>query len=248
MVFRAVAFGLALGVGALAALWLTRTPASPAAGDAVAPDGDTGRPGEPGQATRLALRLGIPAGLGALSVLVAPGDWTALSQTLLLGVLLVALTLGDLRTLSVDTRVIVAGLTLQLLSLTLLQPGRLPAAIAGMLCGAGLLVLIGVFYRTLRNREGLGEGDAAVMGLVGAFVGWQGIFPALAVSALSGLLVALPALIIFRKPLTTAIPFVPFLALGGLVVYGLQLWHGWGWPVASPADMWRLVAPPHLTR
>ncbi|MBI3992915.1 MAG: prepilin peptidase [Candidatus Lambdaproteobacteria bacterium] len=245
MVLRALAFGVALAVGTLAALWLTRAPGSHS-------EVDDGRfpPAEAEWAAgnRLALRLAIPLGLGALSGLVAPGDWTELSQVLLLAVALAALALADARTLSVDTRIIVVGLTLRLLSLALLLPARLPSMIAGMLCGAGLLVLIGVFYRTLRNREGLGEGDAAVMGLVGSFVGWQGIFPALAVSALSGLLVALPALLIFRKPLTTTIPFVPFLALGGLVVYGVQLWHGWSWPLASQPDWWWLMAPPEPLR
>ena len=248
MVFRVLAFGLALCVGALAALWLTRTPTPAQADGERGADGALVPPLELGAGARLALRLTIPLGLGVLSGLVAPGDWTAWSQALLLGVVLAALALGDARTLSVDTRIIVAGLTLRLLSLALLLPARLPAAIAGMLCGAGLLVLIGVCYRTLRNREGLGEGDAAVMGLVGAFVGWQGVFPALAVSALSGLLVALPALLLFRKPLATVIPFVPFLALGGLVVYGVQLWQGWSWPLAGPVDLWWLVAPLDLSR
>lgn len=240
MSFRAMAFGIALIATASLAFAILRRFRI--------------RKRVPGRASRAAgaksnprtawlVAASMTAVTAAMSQLLIPGDWSGLSQLILFAAILFALALEDWISLTVDSRIIVIGLCLRLASLAILLPEQLRPMLVGMLCGAGLLLLIGTFYRTLRGRDGLGEGDAAVMGLIGAFVGWQGLFPALAIAALSGLAVALPVFALHRKPMTTAIPFVPFLALGGLVVYGLQQWYGWFWPAPERAIGWLLSLP-----
>ena len=92
--------------------------------------------------------------------------------------------------------------------------------------------MVELIYRTARNRMGLGEGDAAVMGLIGFFVGWQGVLPVVGLAALSGLIVGFPVLLLRREPASsTPIPFVPFLAAAGMAVFlvqnlGLPEWLG----------------------
>ena len=80
---------------------------------------------------------------------------------------------------------------------------------------------------------GLGDGDAALLGLIGAFVGWQGLLPVVILSAAGGIIAGAPALLLLRKPLDTPLPFAPFLCGGGLTVYLLQA-GGFHWSLLSP--------------
>lgn len=162
-------------------------------------------------------------------------DWALWSQSILLWWLVFALAAIDLRSLLVDMRLVALGIALRWLYLLLWQRESLWDMGAGLLIGAGFFHIVGMFYEVLRGRTGLGEGDASVAGLIGSFVGWQGLLPLVALAALAGLLVSLPWLYGTRRPLSTPIPFVPFLCGAGLAVYIGQL-HGWAvafWPVAS---------------
>lgn len=148
--------------------------------------------------------------------------WPVWAQSLLLLHLLYPLAILDLATLQVDERLVLAGLLLRLGAAFLWERPHLPGLLLGVLTGAGMLTLTAVGYRAVRGRSGLGEGDAGVLALIGAFVGWEGIFAVLLLAAGAGLLVGLAALLTLRKPLDTAIPFVPFLCLAGLLVHLAQ--------------------------
>ena len=138
----------------------------------------------------------------------------------------------DLRTLTVETRLVLIGLALRAVGLAIFQRSLLLPMGGGMLIGAGLFTMVELIYRAARNRVGLGEGDAAVMGLIGFFVGWQGVLPVVGLAALSGLIVGFPLLLLRREPTSsTPIPFVPFLAAAGMAVFlsqnlGLPEWLG----------------------
>lgn len=150
----------------------------------------------------------------------------ALSQALLLLYVLYPLAILDAVTLTVEVPLVLGGLLLRMASLLTLQHGLVADMMGGMLGGAGLLYLVGFFYRWLRGREGLGEADAAVMGLIGLFVGWQGILPVILLSTVAGLLIGFPLLLARRKPLHTPLPFGPYLCAAGLLVYLARL-EGW---------------------
>lgn len=176
--------------------------------------------------------LGVVAGSALLALLYRNAPWLELSQTLLLFYLLVPMVVIDLRTLEVESRIVVAGILLRFVSLTLFAPQQLAPMVGGALMGAGLFAMVDFFYRTLRGRTGLGEGDVAVMGLLGAFVGWQGILPLAGLAAICGVLIGAPAMLMLRRPLSSPMPFVPFLALAGIVMrLGQNLWQGelWRW-------------------
>jgi prepilin signal peptidase PulO-like enzyme (type II secretory pathway) len=166
--------------------------------------------------------------LGALALAFHPGlqGAAALAQALLLWCLVYPLAVVDLLTLTVEAPLLLAGLALRLAMVLIWQPAQALDMVGGALGGAGLLYLVGFAFRTLRGREGLGEGDAAVMALVGAFVGWQGLLPVVLLASVAGLLVGFPALLALRKPLHTPLPFAPFLCLAGLTIH-LLLAGGW---------------------
>ncbi len=179
--------------------------------------------------------LNLAAMLGAsgwLAYLYAGHSFLGLTQALLLCYVLMPLAAIDTGALEVEPRVVMTGVGLRFLALALFQPQQLVPMIGGMLMGAGLFAMVDFFYHALRGRPGLGEGDAAVMGLIGAFVGWQGVLPVAALAAVAGLAVGLPLLLAFRRSLATPIPFVPFLSAAALIVYlGQSLWADawWAW-------------------
>jgi leader peptidase (prepilin peptidase) / N-methyltransferase len=62
------------------------------------------------------------------------------------------------------------------------------SSLIGLAAGAGFLFLTGEVYFRLRGQEGVGLGDVYLVGMVGAFLGWQGvIFTLFAGSMLGGI-------------------------------------------------------------
>jgi prepilin signal peptidase PulO-like enzyme (type II secretory pathway) len=161
-----------------------------------------------------------------LSLMLAWLDRTAslfgFMQSLLLLCLLYPLAVLDWYTLQVELRLVLGGLLLRLAGLLVFDRARVPEAMLGMLAGAGTLALAALAYRAVRGRAGLGEGDAGVMAIAGAFTGWNGLLPVLLLAAAAGSLLGLAALLLLRKPLDTPIPFVPFLCAATLAVHAAQ--------------------------
>lgn len=63
--------------------------------------------------------------------------------------------------------------------------------IIGAAVGYGALLAIALGYRALRGRDGLGLGDAKLLGALGAWFGWQALPFILLIAAVAGLLVML---------------------------------------------------------
>jgi leader peptidase (prepilin peptidase)/N-methyltransferase len=87
--------------------------------------------------------------------------------------------------------------------------GLLGAAVGG---GAILLII-------LLSREGMGYGDAKLLAMIGAFVGWRGALGTLFSGAIAGSVVGVWLLATKRKGRRDPIPFGPFLALGCLFLF-----------------------------
>ena len=159
--------------------------------------------------------------------------WRQWSPEFLNDIILVSTLVGiawiDRKTLLIDGRMVALALVLRLLWLSYFAPHQMFSSLTGLLVGAGILYFIGFLYETFRHRQGLGEGDAAVLGLIGMWVGWQGLGTVLLIAALSGILIGGISLLRQRKSnqnfpelLQTQIPFAPFLCIGGSIVYFLQ--------------------------
>ena len=69
------------------------------------------------------------------------------------------------------------------------------SSLIGLAFGAGFLFLTGEVYFRLRGQEGVGLGDVYLMGMVGAFLGWQGVaftlFAGSMLGAIGGIIFAL---------------------------------------------------------
>jgi leader peptidase (prepilin peptidase) / N-methyltransferase len=106
-------------------------------------------------------------------------------------------------------------------------PGPLSSAI-GILVGGGLLLAVAWGYHAATGREGMGGGDVKLLGMVGAFLGWQSVPFTMLLSSLTGSVVGLTLMWWTGSDTKYAIPFGPFLALGAItyIFWGNQM-IGW---------------------
>jgi leader peptidase (prepilin peptidase)/N-methyltransferase len=126
----------------------------------------------------------------------------------------------DWHTMWIDYRIVTFTLALKFTILILNDIDSVRVAVFGALLGAGGLYLLGVLYEALRGREGLGDGDPAVIALIGAWTGPDGVIFVVFVAAISGTLFGgLWLLKNGQNWRETPMPFAPFLCLGGLVVH-----------------------------
>jgi leader peptidase (prepilin peptidase)/N-methyltransferase len=99
-------------------------------------------------------------------------------------------------------------------------------SLLGWLFGGGVFIVIGEVYYRVTNRVGLGFGDVKLMGMTGAILGWQSVFPTIFVGALLGSVVGVIVMVVRSSGRHTEIPFGPWLSLGA-VLYLFQLSQGW---------------------
>jgi leader peptidase (prepilin peptidase)/N-methyltransferase len=96
----------------------------------------------------------------------------------------------------------------------LVTPTRLTDCIIGAAAGYLALVLVAEAYRRLRGIDGLGHGDAKLLGAAGAWLGWAPLPSVIFLGAGAGLLFAAGRMLMGRQQLTEAIAFGPFIAAG----------------------------------
>jgi leader peptidase (prepilin peptidase)/N-methyltransferase len=134
----------------------------------------------------------------------------------LLCCLLIALALIDLENLLLPDALTLPGIAVGWgLQLWVPEPGLL-GAVEGALGGAGLLFLLGEAWSWLRDEEAMGLGDAKLLAMVGAFLGWRGVLATLALGALLGAAVGIGLILARRGSLKSRLPFGTFLAAAAL--------------------------------
>jgi len=108
-----------------------------------------------------------------------------------------------------------------LLAAWILDHHHFLAYLAGAACGYGTFVAVELIYRRLRNADGLGRGDAKLLGAIGAWVGWQALPSVVLVAASTAVIMILGVAWTRRQPLTatTSVAFGPFLAAGAWLVW-----------------------------
>ena len=102
----------------------------------------------------------------------------------------------------------------------LAAPEALGDAAIGAALGWLVFAAVAAGYRALRGREGLGGGDAKLLGAAGAWLGWQALPDVMLLAALAAL-TATAALRLRHRPVAAEAPlaFGPWLALA--------IWGGW---------------------
>ena len=128
-----------------------------------------------------------------------------------LGWTLLALAVIDMRTMLLPDLLTAPILLLGLVVAGI--EGRLGDSIAGALLGFTVFALIAMAYRRWRGRDGLGLGDAKLLGAAGAWVGWAGLPSIVLLASVAALIVALPTAIRVAEGVgRREIAFGPYLA------------------------------------
>lgn len=155
------------------------------------------------------LALGI---LYAATVAVLWDDPTEVALGLVFVTVLVAITLTDLDRRVIPNKVLLVGAIAGVAIAAVGDPSSLPErAIAAAAAGGGL------FLVALAYPKGMGLGDVKLAAVMGLFLG-RNVAPAILVALLAGSIVGL--VLIARhgaEARKRAIPFGPFLAMGGIV-------------------------------
>jgi leader peptidase (prepilin peptidase)/N-methyltransferase len=163
------------------------------------------------------LALGV---LYTATVLVLWGDGGEIALGLVFVTVLLAVTLTDLERRIIPNKILAVGAVLAVAISAAADPGSLPERVAAAAAAGGLLFLAALAY-----PRGMGLGDVKLAATMGLFLGRE-VGPAILVALLAGSLVGLA--MIAREGAAArkrAIPFGPFLALGGVVglLYGSEL-------------------------
>ena len=87
-------------------------------------------------------------------------------------------------------------------------------SLVGGIAGYSIIWLLIFFYKKLKNKDGMGLGDAKLLSAFGFWFGWISIPYILIFSSLTALGFSLPSLIKKSKNLETEIPFGPHLVIG----------------------------------
>jgi len=145
---------------------------------------------------------------------------------------LVVIAFIDLQTQMIPTLLTSAMTIVGLLAHLTLPNGEPVDAAIGVGVGFGVIWILGQGYRLLRGEVGIGLGDAHLVAMVGAMLGWRGALFCLVAGAIQGALVQLAMYLVDRRwregPISAwrrPVPFGPFLAAGALefVVIGARL-------------------------
>jgi leader peptidase (prepilin peptidase) / N-methyltransferase len=134
--------------------------------------------------------------------------------------------------IDIDHRIIpdiitIPGVGLFFILAILFTPLSWKAALLGVVSGGGSLFIVAWTYQRITGKEGMGGGDIKLLSMIGALLGWKGVCFTLFFSSAAGTLVGIVLMTRSKKGIKLAIPFGPFLSLGGIVYifFGPQLIH-----------------------
>lgn len=150
--------------------------------------------------------------LFAATVLVYRHDAAEAVIGLVFVTVLAIVTLTDLERRIIPNKVLIAGAVLCLAIALPTDPGGVPERLIAAVAAGGLFFLVVLAY-----PAGMGLGDVKLTATMGLFLG-RAVGPAILVALLAGSLVGLALLVRHgSRARKMAIPFGPFLALGGVV-------------------------------
>jgi len=108
----------------------------------------------------------------------------------------------------------------------------------GILAAAGLVLLIRWLYWLVRRREGIGLGDAKLMAMMAAWLGFAGAFLAFAIGAVLGAIFALVLLAVPQARRQSETWLTSKLALGTFICIGGIISSLWGRPIIAAYMRW----------
>ena len=154
---------------------------------------------------------------GVLTIVVAlqfAVTTTALAAALLTWILIVLFFI-DLNTHYIPDEISLSALWLGLF-LSLYTVFITPAsAIMGAMMGYGILWVVASLFKFIRKKDGMGQGDFKMLGMLGAWIGPTSVINVLLIAVILGLSTAVLLLATKKITLQRPMPFGPCIAVGG---------------------------------
>lgn len=143
-------------------------------------------------------------------------------------VLLMTITFIDLEHRIIPDPLSLGGLVLGLATCWLNPELGFVKSMVGAASGFGIFYTVAWIYWKITGRAGLGGGDIKLLAMIGAFLGFSGVFATIFISSIFGSLIGILWALATRKKsvMKFSIPFGPFLVVGALYFYllGDLLW------------------------
>jgi leader peptidase (prepilin peptidase)/N-methyltransferase len=121
------------------------------------------------------------------------------------GTILLGVAMTDAREYIIPHEFSLGGAAIALALSAWPDPANALSSLQGALVGAGAVLLIGELSELAVGQEAMGGGDCALMGMIGAFLGWEAILPVLLIGALISTMVYL-IMALARRSKSTAVP------------------------------------------
>jgi len=135
---------------------------------------------------------------------------------------LIVITVIDLYHQIIPDVISLAGVGVGLLASLVIPQITLSNSLMGILFGSGSLFLVSAYYEWLRRKEGMGLGDAKLLAMIGAFLGWKAVILTILLSSLVGSITGIIVMLLKGKDFKYAIPFGPFLSFGAVIALFYQ--------------------------
>ncbi len=95
-------------------------------------------------------------------------------------------------------------------------PNYINSLIGGFF-GYIIIWLIIIIYKKIRNKEGMGLGDAKLISVIGFWFGWISIPFTIFISSVIALIFVIPSIINKTKNMSAQIPFGPYIIIGSII-------------------------------
>ena len=101
------------------------------------------------------------------------------------------------------------------------------SAVVGAVVGYLMLWSVYWIFKLITGKEGMGYGDFKMLAAIGAWLGWTILPAVILLSSILGSIIGIGLMVWAKQGRNTAIPFGPYLALGGIAAlfWGKQLSH-----------------------
>lgn len=93
----------------------------------------------------------------------------------------------------------------------------LQASVIGAMLGYGSLWTVYIIFKLVTGKEGMGHGDFKLLGLLGAWFGWQVLPLIIVMSSLVGAVIGIAMIVLKSRDRSVPIPFGPYLAIAGWI-------------------------------
>ncbi len=97
----------------------------------------------------------------------------------------------------------------------------LQASVIGAIFGYGSLWIVCFLFKLITGKQGMGHGDFKLLGMLGAWFGWQVLPLVIVLSSLVGAVIGISLIVFKSHDRSVPIPFGPYLAIAGWIT---MLW------------------------